>query len=38
VVLAPNGRAVDAAATAERRKDRPPTKLFHRHAYFETLE
>ncbi len=38
VVLSANGRAIDIEATAERRKDRPTTKLFHRHEYFETLE
>ncbi len=38
LVLSANGRAIDIEATAERRKDRPTTKLFHRHEYFETLE
>jgi len=38
VVLSAHGRAIDIEATAERRKDRPNTKLFHRHEYFETLE
>jgi len=38
VVLSAHGRAIDIEATAERRRDRPNTKLFHRHEYFETLE
>ncbi len=38
VMLAPSGRAVDEDATALRRKNRPLTKLFHRHEYHDTLE
>ena len=37
VILAADGRAVDEAATAQRRAERPPTKLFHRHGYAESL-
>lgn len=38
VILVPGGRAVDEDATERRRKDRPLTKLFHRHEYRDTLE
>lgn len=38
VVLTPNGRGIDAQATQQQRAQRPPTQLFHRHGYFETLE
>ena len=38
VILTANARAVDNAATQNRRRDRPPTKLFHRHHYVDTLE
>jgi len=37
VLLAADGRMVDEAATARRRADRPPARLFHRHAYAESL-
>ena len=37
VLLAADGRAVDVAATARRRADRPPAGLFHRHGYAESL-
>lgn len=37
VLLATDGRSVDSAETGARRRDRPPTKLFHRHGYAETL-
>ena len=37
VVLAADGRAVDEAATARRRADRPAAKLFHRRGYAERL-
>ena len=38
VVLSADGLTVDTAATAGRRRDRPPHKLFHRTAYSEALE
>ena len=38
VVLAPDGRALDIAATAHRRRQRPEAKLFHRHGYREALD
>jgi N-methylhydantoinase B len=38
VVLTANGRAIDEAATRERRASRPDTKLFHRHEYRDSLE
>lgn len=38
VVLVADGQAVDAAATARRRADRPATKFFHRHEYVEELQ
>ena len=38
VVLSPDRRAVDAAATAARRAKRPTTGLFHRGGYHDTLE
>jgi N-methylhydantoinase B len=38
VVLTLDGRALDDGATRERRKSRPATKLFHRHAYCESFE
>jgi N-methylhydantoinase B len=38
VVLTPDGRSVDAAATEKRRAKRPATKLFHRHGYHEVLD
>jgi N-methylhydantoinase B len=37
VVLDNAGKAVDGAATAERRRRRPPAKLFHRHGYHDVL-
>jgi N-methylhydantoinase B len=37
VLLAADGRTVDEEATARRRADRPPAKLFHRHGYAENL-
>lgn len=37
VVLTGDGLAVDPAATARRRGERPPVKLFHRHGYHEVL-
>jgi N-methylhydantoinase B len=37
-VLTANGRAIDEAATRERRTSRPATKLFHRHEYRDSLE
>ena len=37
VIPTADGRAVDEVATAKRRADRPPTKLFHRHGYAENL-
>jgi N-methylhydantoinase B len=37
VILSADGRNVDQAATSERRAARPPTKLFHRHGYVESL-
>jgi N-methylhydantoinase B len=37
VVLDDAGKAVDAAGTAERRRRRPPAKLFHRHGYHDVL-
>ena len=37
VLLTADGRAVDEAATAKRRGDRPLSKLFHRHGYAENL-
>ncbi|MBN8956510.1 MAG: hydantoinase B/oxoprolinase family protein [Rhizobiales bacterium] len=38
VVLTPDGRSVDTAATEKRRAKRPATKLFHRHGYHEVLD
>jgi N-methylhydantoinase B len=37
VVLAADGRSLDAAATQRRRAERPPAALFHRHGYAESL-
>ena len=37
VVLTPDGRGVDLAATVARRRNRPQAKLFHRHGYAEAL-
>ena len=37
VILAADGRSVDAAATDKRRADRPASALFHRHGYAESL-
>jgi N-methylhydantoinase B len=37
VVLTADGRAVDEAATARRRAERPAAKLFHRHGYADSL-
>ncbi len=37
VMLAGDGIGLDAAATAKRRAQRPPAKLFHRHGYHEVL-
>ena len=37
VVLAADGRSVDAEATRRRRADRPEAKLFHRGGYAETM-
>ena len=38
VVLVADGSTVDSQATAKRRSNRPDTKMFHRHQYYETLE
>jgi N-methylhydantoinase B len=38
VVLASDGRSVDAAATEKRRAKRPAAKLFHRHGYHAVLD
>lgn len=38
VVLAADGRSVDAAATSSRREQRPPAGLFHRHGYRDALD
>jgi len=37
VVLTPDGRAIDMAATLARRADRPPAALFHQNGYHEAL-
>ncbi|MCE2948272.1 MAG: hydantoinase B/oxoprolinase family protein [bacterium] len=38
VVLAGDGRSIDAVATGRRRAERPATALFHRHTYRDALE
>jgi N-methylhydantoinase B len=37
VVLAADGRSIDAGGTAKMRERRPAVKLFHRHEYVEAL-
>jgi N-methylhydantoinase B len=33
-----SGNAIDVQATSARRRSRPASKLYHRHAYTDTLE
>jgi N-methylhydantoinase B len=38
VVVSADGRHIDIEATQKRRKQRPATKLFHRHEYCDSFE